>query len=391
MNGKLFSLVPGLFLCGILNAPAHARDKTLVVLTKTPGGGIQPQSVVDEHGNLHVLYFKGEPAGGDLYYAQRRRGEKTFARGLRVNSQPGSAIAVGTIRGGQIALGKNGRVHVAWNGSGRSLPKGPGEGTPMLYARLNESGTAFEPQRNLMKLSEVLDGGGSVAADHAGNVYVVWHGRRIGGTAGEEHRQVWVARSHDDGQTFAAEIAAFSQATGACGCCGLRTFADRKGNAYVIYRAAGESIHRDMWLLASVDAGRSFQGSLLHRWSLDACPMSSEAFAEGPKQIYVAWETKGQVYMATIEPGTAKIGRISAAPGKTGGRKHPALAANKRGEILLAWTEGTGWQRGGALAWQIFDADGQPTGEQGRVPGGIPIWGLPAAAAAPDGSFEILH
>ena len=27
--------------------------------------------------------------------------------------------------------------------------------------------------------------------------------------------------------------------------------------------------------------------------------------------------------------------------------KHPVLATNPSGETLLAWTEGTGWQRGG--------------------------------------------
>jgi hypothetical protein len=36
---------------------------------------------------------------------------------LRVNSQQGSAIAAGAIRGAHLAVGRNGRVHVAWNGS----------------------------------------------------------------------------------------------------------------------------------------------------------------------------------------------------------------------------------------------------------------------------------
>jgi DNA-binding beta-propeller fold protein YncE len=42
----------------------------------------------------------------------------------------------------------------------------------MLYARLDDAGTAFEPQRNLIQVAAGLDGGGSVAADQAGNVYV---------------------------------------------------------------------------------------------------------------------------------------------------------------------------------------------------------------------------
>jgi hypothetical protein len=41
----------------------------------------------------------------------------TFSSALKVNSHPGSAIAAGNIRGAHIALGRNGRVHVAWNGT----------------------------------------------------------------------------------------------------------------------------------------------------------------------------------------------------------------------------------------------------------------------------------
>jgi len=31
--------------------------------------------------------------------------------------------------------------------------------------------------------------------------------------------------------------------------------------------------------------------------------------------------------------------------------KHPVAVGNARGEVLLAWTEGAGWGRGGAGAW----------------------------------------
>jgi hypothetical protein len=72
------------------------------------------------------------------------------------------------------------------------------------------------------------------------------------------------------------------------------------------------------------------------------------------------------------------------------GRKHPVVALNGKGELLFAWTEGTGWNRGGALAWQVYDASGRPQ-EQGRLPGAVPVWGLAAAAARPDGSFLLVH
>src|SRR5436305_71483 len=100
----------------------QAGEKQVSVL-KTPDRGIQPQALIDGKGVLHLLYFQGEAKAGNLIYV-RREGDK-FSAPLRVNSQEGSAIAIGTIRGGHLALGKNGRVHVAWNGSGQALPKNP--------------------------------------------------------------------------------------------------------------------------------------------------------------------------------------------------------------------------------------------------------------------------
>ena len=126
-----------------------------VLVRRVPEGGIQPEAAIDSRGVLHLLYFAGEPAGGDLFYVRSNDLGATFSTPIRVNSQPGSAIATGTIRGGQLALGRNGRIHVAWNGSDRALPRGAinpdlkKPGAPFLYARSTADGAGFEPQRNL--------------------------------------------------------------------------------------------------------------------------------------------------------------------------------------------------------------------------------------------------
>src|SRR5262245_31828492 len=87
-----------------------------VNLVRTPDGGIQPQAVVDSKGVVHLIYYKGDARGGDLFYVRQEPGKETFPRPIQVNSQLKSAMAAGTIRGAQLAVGKNGRVHVAWNG-----------------------------------------------------------------------------------------------------------------------------------------------------------------------------------------------------------------------------------------------------------------------------------
>src|SRR5207237_2312354 len=118
-------------------------------------------------------------------FSVRAADAATFADPTPVNSRPGSAIAVGNSRGAHLAVGKNGRAHVAWMGADKAEPRAPGGAAPMLYTRLTDDGTAFEPQRNLIQSAVGLDGGGSVAADRDGNVYVVWHAPEPG-SQGEE-------------------------------------------------------------------------------------------------------------------------------------------------------------------------------------------------------------
>src|SRR5260370_671623 len=170
------------------------------------------------------------------------------------------------------------------------------------------------------------DGGLSVAADARGDVYVVWHA--MGAEPGEDRRRVYLARSTDDGKTFAREVPISPATLGACGCCGMRAFADERGTLYVLYRAAEESVHRDMTLLMSTDHGSTFRAVRVDSWELNACPMTTATLTEGESQVLAAWEKAGQVYFEEVERGADKVPTILAAPGEGAHRKHPASAAN---------------------------------------------------------------
>ena len=396
-----------------------------VTTLRTPDGGIQPQAAVDSKGVVHLIYYKGEGRGGDIFYVRQEPGQEAFSKPIQVNSQPKSAMAAGTIRGAQLAVGKNGRVHVAWNGqapSGHSPKEGHASGghspdahsteghsaeghssgghsghasekpawmkAPMLYTRLNDAGTAFEPERDVITAARGLDGGGSVAADERGNVYVFWHAPKPGNTNGEAGRAVFLARSTDDGKTFAPEKLATDKPTGACGCCGMKAFADGQGNVFALYRAASEKVNRDEVLLISRNRGADFEIALAHPWKVASCPMSSAFFSETKAGVLASWETEGKVYFARVNPQTLRVSEPVTPPGSVK-RKHSVAVGNEQGEVLLAWTEGTGWQKGGAVAWQLYDKTGQPT-EKGRADG-VPVWSLVSAFVKQDGGFVIVY
>jgi hypothetical protein len=362
----------------LLAATCFASVSTL----RTPNGGIQPQ-VVERDGIVHMIYFTGEDGKGNIFYVKSRDYGQTFSKPIQVNQTPNSAIAAGNIRGAHIAVGRNGRVHVSWNGTA------PTDRLPMHYARLNDAGTAFEADRNVISKAYGLDGGGSLAADNQGNVYVFWHAP-IPGQKGEQNRRVWVAKSSNDGKDFEPEHLAFDKPVGACGCCGLKAYADDAGTVYVMFRSADQVVNRDIWLLSSTDHGKTFTGTDVSHWNIGACVMSAESFATAPNGILAAWETEKQAYFGLVQPGTSKISTPIAAPGTPTNRKYPVVAANAKGETLFAWTEGMAWKKGGGVQWQLYDKDGHPQGATGKADG-VPVWGLIAAFVKPDGNFVVVY
>jgi hypothetical protein len=388
--------ISGVAICVMVTLSAAPGPRTAaddaVTLVRVPNDGVQPQAAVDAQGRVHVVYAKyaaADAAHADLFYVRLdARGQ--FSKPIQINSQPGSGIATGTMRGPHLALGRGGRVHVAWHGSDKATPRAAGGETPVMYTRLNAAGTAFEPERNVVQQTLTGLDGGTVAADPLGQVYVAWHAFRPD-TRGEADRRVWIAKSSDDGKTFAREVPASEAATGACGCCAVGAMADRRGTLFVLYRAARDTTQRGTYLLTSRDRGVTFASEELQRWEIAACPMSTYALADAPTGILAAWETAGQVQWLRMDPTTGRRSPLVVAPGAAGTRKHPSIAANSRGETLLVWTEGTGWNKGGGLAWQLYDRNAMPVVEgQGRAEG-VPTWGLGTVVARPDGGFVIVY
>ena len=347
-----------------------------VALIRVPGGGVQPQTAVDAKGKIHLVSLEGPAGSADVVYRTSTDRGATWSTPIRVNSIPGAAIATGTVRGAHLALGRDGRPHVVWLGSQKAAG-GPNKPSPLLYSRLNAKGK-FDAERNLAGRAIGLDGGASIAAAPDGSVWVFWHAP-FPGKEGEENRTVWMAASTDDGATFAPERSILKEPVGACGCCGLKADFEAPGVLRVLFRTAREVVHRDMMLLESDDGGHNFTSRQVDSWQIGACVMSTEAFANGA----AAWETEKKV---VVSIGPAPPQTVPPGPNQ----KHPSLARNARGETLAVWTEGTAWNRGGSIAWQLYDASGRPEAEKGRADG-LPVWGLASAVPIADNGFAILY
>jgi hypothetical protein len=117
--------------------------------------------------------------------------------------------------------------------------------------------------------------------------------------------------------------------------------------------------------------------------------MSTHAVGLDNQALAGAWEKHGQIY-CSMRLSDHDFSTI-AVSGYPGSRKHPTFAQSrmKGGPFFIAWTEGTGWQKGASLAWECVDANGRQV-SSGRAEG-VPVWDFTTAVAEPDGSFSLIY
>jgi hypothetical protein len=368
-----------------LAAPKPSSPVTVSV-DRVPAGGVQPQVVAGSDGTIHLAFLGGEPRRSDVMYARRDPGEQGFSAPLLVG-QPGSAVASGGVRGVQMAVDPEGRVHLVWNGSGK---RDHGAGEPLLYARSTDGGRTFEAPRDLMGSTWALDGGASVAAGADGTVHVVWHAAYREGDGGDAARGLFVATSEDGGKTFRGAERVEQAGTGCCACCALKTVIDPKGRLSILYRAAAGNSDRDMRLLYSSDVAGEYWATPVDPWRVDACPVTTCASAVVGERVLIAWETRGQVWVGEIDLATGALARRVSPPGGDRHRKHPSIAVDALGRVLLAWASADGFGAPGVVGWQVFDTELRPIEDAAGSNDGLPAWGTPGAVAR-EGGFTIFY
>ncbi len=80
MKRRAITTILALTVATVTSLSVHSRQvKALgipqVTLLRTPHEGIQPQTVLGRDGVLHMIYFKGDAATGDIEYVRRGRRE----------------------------------------------------------------------------------------------------------------------------------------------------------------------------------------------------------------------------------------------------------------------------------------------------------------------------
>ncbi len=358
-----------------------------VSTVKMPEPASRTQVRVGAEGIIHVVYADMKNRG-DLLYIRQQAGQEGFSKPVKVNSTPHCA------GGFNMALGKQGRVHVLIRPNAR-YSRDVLKRTPkfndlkfMLYCRLNDEGTRFEKERDLSGDTFGFETAGAVIADGKGTVYVFWHGLTKPGP--ENTRQIFQAKSEDEGKTFTKAKPVHNNVIGACACCTIAGTIDADGRLYLGYRNSLEGGTKDSYLLISNDQGKTFTGKMLDPWPDAGCPDSIYSLTSGTSGVFVAWNTLGRAYFAKAGEESNKI----AAQTTSKLSRRPVLASNSKGEMLFEWSEGSPRQLSretADLAWQLYDKNGKPVSERKVLPAGVAKWSFPGVYAKPNGDFVIFY
>ena len=353
--GKRDLAVPVSVASGLLE---NVLPDSRVQLLRVPDGGIQPRAETDAKGTTHLLYFlpaqspttAAQAQSGHLYYRQLAAEAQQWSPAIQVSTAVYSHNdAIGKA---SLAIDTAGRVHVIW------LELDP---VSFRYTRSNLQHSAFESPRSMVSIHLLGIEAEPALAVSGTRVAITWH---AGDMLDEAQRAVYARTSSDAGATFGPEQQISDPDLGACACCGLAATYRPDETLLVAYRSAIDSIGRHMQLLQSASNKR--QTKMLDAWELNACPVTSNQFAQdfatlaalSPTQAQPLWlvfETRGEIRLYDDSGGQMRGVRPAAAGLR---QKHPALAINTNGQRLLAWGEGNGYKSGGRLNWQLFNPAG---------------------------------
>src|SRR5438093_7978819 len=341
-----FALLSLSFMMVVAGHSSERANRVNVI--RAPGNAKVVKAQLGANGAIHLLL---DAEDGPQYVNSTDAGV-TFSAPMTIvdaaSQKPGLKF-----QGEGLAVGKDGRVHVAMSNNSWKL-KLPEEEWGFYYASLASGANAFSPVRNLnRKPSE----GFSLTADERGNV-----------TACFLSGKLYTMVSHDNGQTF-GEYAEPNPEWDPCNCCTTAAAYGADGRLAVLYREETNN-ERDMFVVLSDQRGKS--KPLRTRvsgtpWKLNGCPMTYFTITRTDTGYVAAWPTKGKVYFARLDKAGAVLppGEIRT-PGTSGMRNGLVALGSSEGATLIAW------KNKDTLGWQLYDGKSQPQGEPDSAtsPGG---------------------
>lgn len=277
------------------------------------GDGEMPQTCTDKSGTVHLVYGHGDTL---IYSASADQG-LSFSTPKTVSIIP--KLVDYAMRGPQIAATSTGIVIIAANAAGD------------LFAFKKTENASWKRTSRVNDIDTIAKEGFTALAASGNTVVAVWLDLR-----NTRKNKIVASVSEDGGLTWGKnKIVYDSPDTGICECCKPSALMHGK-DLYILFRN-NVTGNRDMYLIHSPDAGKSFEpakktGTV--SWKLNGCPMDGGGMTfDQQDKIQTVWRRQGKIYFSgpgknEIEIAEGKNGVIENAGGKN------IYAWNANGEIV---------------------------------------------------------
>jgi hypothetical protein len=302
---------------------------------------------------VFALTVAGGESQSHLQLQFSRDGGDTFGKPI-ILSEPNANVRAGGENSPVLATDVEADIYAAWFqsvvGATQLMvkPIEPNTGRPVNVLDADRKAEAYA-------------GFPTVAATHAGDVYVAWLDERdkadpVGSSS------VYFSRSTDHGVTFSRNMRI---AGSACVCCRPQVYVGPSGDIYLAWRQVFEGDVRDMVLAHSNDNGKTFSHPVrlaVDNWLLHACPDVGPAIGFSNGRLYVAWYSEGQeepgIRVAISENGGASFAPPQIVSADVLDATHPRLSVSEDGRVLLIFQgrlahEDTKWRSNQAFIVEI--------------------------------------
>lgn len=303
---------------------------------------------------IFALTVAGDEAQSRLQLQFSNDGGDTFGQPI-ILSEPNAKVRGGGENSPVLATDVQADVYAAWFQSVAGA-------TQLMVKPIDRKGGMTVNVLDAGRTSEAYAGFPTLAATHAGNVYVAWLDER---DKVEGSSSVYFSRSTDHGVTFSRNMRI---AASACVCCRPQVYVGPSGDIYLAWRQVFGGDVRDMVLAHSSDGGKTFSQPVrvaVDNWVLHACPDVGPAIAISHDRLYVAWYSEGQgqagVRLAVSANGGASFARPHTVSAGVLDATHPRLSVSEDGRILLTFQgrpahEETKWRSNQAF---VVEVDGE--------------------------------
>lgn len=258
------------------------------------------------------------------------------------------------------------------------------EGSDLRFARSLTWGESFEKPIKFTD-STPFAGYPSLGVAPNGDVYAVWIDGRDQHGAGYDNYSIYLARSTNQGASFAKNVRV---ASGICPCCRPTLTFGPQGEVMVFWRHVYPGSIRDMSVAVSTDSGQTFSSPKRvaeDNWKINGCPDSGAAAARSGNRVYVAWLTEASRKVSGVRLTWSDDGGKTWAPAVIASQgvldaNFPALTSADDGKVDLAFQgrdpkQLAGWSNVGIYVLEIS--------KDGRLSSPVAIPGIPSSATRP--------